>query len=111
MVKAGCRLALPVNNLKLKNVFSQLPMHLMPGTSHLICASKISLYARQDCHKLYLLIFYYCCYYCEGILSAFLLFAGFVMSVIVSFPLMVYPLRTSLHSLIFQQVGDFGFIY
>lgn len=28
---------------------------------------------------------------------------GFVMSVIVSFPLMVYPLRTSLHSLIFQQ--------
>lgn len=28
---------------------------------------------------------------------------GFVMSVIVSFPLMVYPLRASLHSLIFQQ--------
>ena len=27
------------------------------------------------------------------------------MSVIVSFPLMVYPLRASLHSLIFQQVS------
>ncbi|XP_078347510.1 solute carrier family 38 member 10-like isoform X2 [Oculina patagonica] len=31
---------------------------------------------------------------------------GFVMSVIVSFPLMVYPLRASLHSLIFQQSGS-----
>lgn len=28
------------------------------------------------------------------------------MSVVVSFPLMVYPLRASLHSLIFQQVGS-----
>lgn len=28
------------------------------------------------------------------------------MSVIVSFPLMVYPLRASLHSLIFQQVSN-----
>ena len=27
------------------------------------------------------------------------------MSVIVSFPLMVYPLRASLHSLMFQQVS------
>ena len=32
------------------------------------------------------------------------------MSVVVSFPLMVYPLRASLHSLIFQQVSD-GIFY
>ncbi|XP_068760838.1 solute carrier family 38 member 10-like [Montipora capricornis] len=31
---------------------------------------------------------------------------GFVMSVIVSFPLMVYPLRASLHSLIFQESSN-----
>ena len=43
-------------------------------------------------------------------LTSKLSFAGFVMSVIVSFPLMVYPLRASLHSLIFQQVS-IGSIY